>query len=248
MGIDNTGVADSPSNSDQLADESYTPPAAPIIAKETLLSQITPDIEYALLTGQYPPLGQSCPDGDCAPRAQNIANQPLKPQETTYTCGPASTRLMILQMTGTDIPEKDLAAEEHTSSKTGTTVTAIPKTLNAHQSQSVFALKTVGGQASDYMSIVVSDVHYGHHGIINNVLTTSLSFWGGHRARHYDTTYGYDLGSGGTVAVAEEWDPTRFHISLRGYGDQNPYGYHEAEPVQNVWTAVRQSTSGRVVW
>ena len=114
-----------------------------------------------------------------------------------------------------------MATEEHTT-RQGTYITSIVKALNAHQPASVFEDKDGGARASDYMSMVVADVHYSHHGLINNVLTRSLSFWGGHRAMHYDVSYGYDLSNGGSVAMAEEYDPTRFSYSLRGYGNQNP--------------------------
>jgi hypothetical protein len=254
--MDSTGAALAPVDPNYLSDLSYSPPPNALAAKYGTLESIRAEVNWRLadLAAGEPVSDRSldfaCGANPCFADAGSVS-QPLTREQTKYTCGPAASRIVLWQMNGTDPGEASLASEEHTSSVNGTTISSIAPVLNRHQTADFF-ITSAPEDIGDYMSHVVDDVNKYHHGLVNNVLTNQLSFWGGHRARHYDVSYGYDFYSVGHVGIAEEWDPTAFGIGLSGsgpsgYSGHNPYGYH-TEPLSNVWAAVHTSPSQAIVW
>jgi hypothetical protein len=252
--IDNTGDALVPADQIQALDALYSPPALAVATKMQLQQKMQPSVDYGLAAGQAP--GASgvtvlltpvpC-DGPCPPGSRSLS-QPLVSQDKRYTCGPAATRLVLWQMTGTDPSEAALEAEEHTKPKVGTYINSIAKVLNARQVQDTFIVDSPT-DATHYMGMLTYDIWNEGHSLINNVLTDQLTFWSGHRAYHFDVAYGYNHANRGTVAIAEEWDPVKIYGSgiLTRYKGVNPYGYHSSEPLLNVWSAIK-ANKGKIVW
>jgi hypothetical protein len=154
----------------------------------------------------------------------------------TYTCGPASSRNMIQDLTGHDYGEYQFEVWEGTSSSTGTPAGNIRNAFNNHfAGYDTWALYAPTS-GYDLANTIGASVWYARHGIILNVATQYLSFWSGHAARHYDYGYGWDKSGATAVNIAEEWS-----------GRTGTYGYHR-EPGSNAYNAVHFSPSGTVVW
>jgi len=263
--VDNTGDAAVPTTVGQAEDAAWVPPAGalaakrelfafeyPYVARNLALAAVNPSFDSGSIvcpvfaSGREIGAAGSATDCDPPPANYELASAPLDYQRKTYTCGPASTRLVLWQMTGSAAHDEDYyASKEHTTTD-GTVANSIAKTLTNEQSRDTFILD-VPDQPADYMTMLAGATYKEGHEIVNNVLTKPLSFWGAHASRHYDVSYGYRSAAGGYVYMVEEWNPVQFGISLQHYGGQNPYGHHY-EPLKNVFAAVHTSTSQGVIW
>ena len=204
-------------------------PAAPTYAAENLASSTCKG-----------PDGTSCP-----PRTQDVANQPIHAEGdgnggVGYTCGPSSTRNMVQGMTGTDYGEAHFVDAEHTSSSDGTDIGNIASALNSQFSNYDSWELEKPSSPADLLTYAVSDVHYGHHGVIQNVNTIKLPFWGTHKARHYDLIEGYDTAGDGKIHIAEEWNHPY-------QNSPSPFG-HQVAAATDDYAAVTSSPSGQIVW
>jgi hypothetical protein len=234
----------------QAEDALYVPPTEGLQAKLDLLAAWQPTVDANLATGaagETDAQVATCVTNDCpsTPPSYPYLSQPMSSQYKTYTCGPESARIILWQMTGSTLTEASLETEMHTTSSNGTYVNSIPPVLNHHQNNDVFRLSQIH-DPSTYMGYLTTDVAGYTHGLINGLLTNRLSFWNGHTFHHADISYGYNH-KNSTVAMGEEWDPTRFGDSLKSYGYVNPYGLHPSEPLSNVYEAI-YSNGGYVIW
>jgi hypothetical protein len=269
--IDNTGVADTADTELQALDSLYVAPLAAVENKIAIVERAAPEIAWRLADyAAGTPLPVStfdlfCWDGSNCWLDANSVSQPLTNEQTLYTCGPAASRLILWQINGVDPgeglfgarggPKLGLAKLEHTDYH-GTVILSIPPVMNRRQTLDAFFHRKPS-DLNEYMSMVTGDVDgwwagSPGHGLINNVNTKSLSFWGGHSAKHYDVSYGYDYFLQGHIDIAEEWNPTAVGVSTtkpgpNSYNGHNPYGEWR-EPITNVWTAVHASPTQLVVW
>lgn len=171
---------------------------------------------------------------------------PATGRPKTYTCGPAASRNVWLSMSGQDIPEHQWEIWEQTSPTTGTLIGNIANAMNAHTSAywSVYTPRS----AADLLWAVGADIDT-NQAVIPNVQTMYLSFWGGHRALHYNMIYGYQhyTSSNPTILFGEEYDPVFTFGYLPPSYPVDPYGWHQ-EYLSNTWTAVHNSPSQSVVF
>jgi hypothetical protein len=254
-GLNNTGDAAVPATVEQVALATVSPPPEVIAAKEQIVARLGPEIEYQLAALQYgldPTLAdRACPDGRCPSRYRTLS-QPLTYQQNYNWCGPASTSLVLQQITGTAWDQRTIARTFGIERSGGTYYKAIVTKLNQSQGAVKFIASTLKeNKPSDYMTKLVAAVDYWdgyqNHSIINNINTAPLHYWGDSSkgTDHYNISHGYDLQGGGFVNIAEEYDPARVGVKRR----TNPYGYHRV-PLQQIYTADRANTynHGIVIW
>lgn len=258
IGLDNTGdVGPNPLSADQAVDAAYAPPPEVVAAKEAAYTKLLPEVEYqlaALQAGLDPTLAdRACPDGRCPSRWRTLS-QPITHQIRSYYCGPASTAIVLQQLTGSAWSQDALAARGWLNTTTdGTYYGSITKVLNnvfRDRSMNVRYTHTQlkEGQPSSYMTKLVAAVDYYdgyiNHSIINNVKTSLLNYWGDKRypAWHFNVSHGYDLRNGGSVDVAEVYDPTKVGSKRK----TNPYGYKKV-PLDQMYSAV-MANKRIVIW
>ena len=251
VGIDNTGDAHGPLTPAQALDMAYSPAADVIALKEAVASEAIPEIHYQLAAGRFgldPTLAdRACPDGTCYPR-QRTLSQWLTYQQTSYWCGPASTQIVLAQL-GLSASQSSLAGSLNTS-KNGTTYQAITRVLNerTNTQKAYFIYTELGDDPASYMSRIVSDVEARFdpvpHGIVNNVRTDPLDYWGdkSRPAWHFNVSHGYSFADGGYVNVAEVYDPTKVGSNRR----TNPYG-HRTVPLDQIYRAV-MNNKRMIIW
>lgn len=247
-----------------LAPTPYVPTTdeAPVIAaKMQALQQVEPYIDALLVDGlsansspgaasatsvAVDAAARSCPDGKCPMSAKTLGNQPLHAEgegngTKTYTCGPASTRNLIQQATGRDYGEYQFEVWEGTSSSTGTGTDAIVRALNGHFRNVDTWTSPTPSSPGALMSMLAQDISGANHGVILNVNTTSLPFWFGAFARHYDLAYGYDTRGAGSASIAEEWQHA---VDRAGHV---PYGYRTTA-LSDAYAAVHGSPTQQVIY
>jgi hypothetical protein len=256
IGHDNTGdVGPTPLSAAQALDAAYTPPAEVVAIKEKAYAKLLPEIEYqlaALRAGLDPTLAdRACPDGRCPSRTRTLS-QPLTHQVRSYYCGPASTAIVLWQLTGSGWNQDTLASWLNTTTD-GTYYKSITKVLNrVFQDRNMHVRyidsKLREGKPGDYMTRLVSAVDYYdgyiNHSIINNVKTSAFEYWGDKRypAWHFNVSHGYDLRGGGWVNIAEVYNSS----AVGSKRATNPYGYKNV-PLHEVYAAV-MANQRVVIW
>lgn len=141
----------------------------------------------------------------------------------TWTCGPSSTRNMVITMGASDPGEHQLELWENTSSSNGTIFGNIVNTLNNHYgSYGTWSLHKPSSE-SNLLAVVATDTWYYRQPLIQNVQTSYLPYWNGHSAKHYNMIYGYSYDTP-QIYVDEEWNTAKNLVGTAAYG--NPYGLH----------------------
>ena len=224
-----------------------------IASKEELLAELQPWVAEQSTTGyveQWTTLGPEagtvpCPDRGCPPPV-NVLNQPLSYQERNYWAGPATTQLVLQQMSGSAPSQLQLAGQLGTEVYKGTSPDAIAYVLNNRLGSERFYSKALTSGPNEYFSLVIAATHFENHSVVNNVNTSALAYWGPIEttapAKTYNITHGYSFTGAGAVRVADQVDTAQFATTRT----INPYGYHVVS-VSDMYRAIVDN-KGIVVW
>lgn len=234
---------------------SELPDAAALLEKEQAYLALLPAVTYnlsvlATAAAAASPTRPGCPDGTCiAPQGKLTVNGPIHPQDTGFTCGPAASRNMIEWLTGTDLGEAALRAEEHTDDYGATTWWHLRNALNNHLTHEYEGLKVAN--PTELMGRVTTDISRYRVPVVMYVRLEELSYYNGHPGGHYNVAFGYNHAGGGFIKIADQNDPTHWRpgINMQKYcrGCQ-PYGYH-SEPLASAYAAVSTSlTPQSIIW
>jgi hypothetical protein len=215
-------------------------PDPAFLAKVEGAASLEPGVGFNLANDATGSSTGQCPSTMSCPPDSEQTNQPLTYQQTGHTCGPASTRLVIWQLTGTDHGEATYTDYEGTTSN-GTSVQGVREGLNRDApSNEKFGIGHPDSP-DQLMTWITEDVEKYGSSLVENVDTEYLPFWNGHSAWHFDVIYGYDHYSGGHVDIAEEYDPSFG-------GGSSPYGHHTGVSLGDVYAAVHNGPSGDIIW
>jgi hypothetical protein len=236
------------------ADAAYHPPAASIEAKLALAESFHPYIEQRLVANATGSSSSSALNSNQGPPDYSTVNVPSYEQDTWWTCGPSATRIVLGGMTGNDFGEgqsmswskadgryeggSGLAGEENTldpygPQEGGTYPNPIARTLNAHQGRNPYTYYSPGGP-TELLGDISTDVGDSRYrvGVVEDIATQYLPFWGGKAYGHYDVIYGYDYYSSGHVMIYDEYNAPRWESGA----NYQPLGAHTVT-LQQDWNA-----------
>jgi hypothetical protein len=155
-----------------------------------------------------------------------------------YTCGPASARNVIWDLTNSDYGEAYFESLLHTT-RSGTVVRDMDNYLNARFTAYQWT-DYLPSSASVVLGEVISDTYQYRYLPMQGLNTASLIYFNHKSLSHIDFDYGYN---GGSVYMAEEWNPIKVFGSS-SYG--NPYGFH-LETATNLFLAIHAGVSKAMI-